>query len=83
MALTGGERRDLISEVATVLDKREWPDIDLILEQHELPTQYSWASDENRSQVIEMVKGGAMTNCEPSTITLLDSRVREGGSKRG
>ncbi len=59
MALTGGERIDLISEVATVLDKREWPDIDLILEQHDLPTQYAWASNEKRGYVIEMVKGGS------------------------
>lgn len=53
MALTGGERIDLISEIAPVLDKREGPDIDLILEQHELLTQYAWASDEKRSYVIE------------------------------
>ncbi len=59
MALTGGERIDLISEIAPVLDKREGPDIDLILEQHELPTQYAWTSDEKRSYVIEMVKEGS------------------------
>ncbi len=64
MALTDGERIDLISKIATVLDKREWPDIDLILEQHELPTQFTWPSDEKPGYVIEMVVRGERQQTE-------------------
>jgi len=40
--LTPGERIARIRESATLLDKQEWPDIDLVLSQHLLPVEDEW-----------------------------------------
>jgi TIR domain len=55
MSLTPGQRITMINECATLLDKSEWSDVDLILEQHGLPTSDMWRGDK-RPYVIQMVK---------------------------
>ena len=45
----------MINECATLLDKRDWSEIDLVLGQHGLPTTDGWTSDK-RSYVIQMIK---------------------------
>lgn len=65
MALTPGQRITMINECATLLDKGEWTDIDLILEQHGMSTAYEWNGDK-RSYAIEMIKSSA----DPALETL-------------
>ncbi|TQJ52238.1 toll/interleukin-1 receptor domain-containing protein [Phycicoccus sp. SLBN-51] len=45
----------MIKECATLLDKEDWADIDLTLEQHGMPIS-SWGSDDKRSYVIQKIK---------------------------
>lgn len=58
MALLKGQRVDLISEIAEIMDKREWTDIDLILGQFEFPAENIWSGNDKHGYVIEMVKSG-------------------------
>lgn len=55
MALTPADRITLIRECATLLDKQEWDDIDLVLEQHKLPTS-NYAPDTKSAYVRQMIK---------------------------
>lgn len=60
MALTAGQRIAMIRESATLLDKEDWGEIDLVLGQHQLSTSDQWSSDASkRSYVIEMIQHGA------------------------
>src|SRR4051794_6598314 len=55
MALTPGQRIDYIREIATLLDKEEWADLDLILGQHGLSTRDSWNGGK-RDYVVAMIQ---------------------------
>jgi hypothetical protein len=55
MGLTPAQRIGLINESATLLDKREWQEIDLILDQHGLPTWDEWPGGK-RQYVIQSIK---------------------------
>lgn len=56
MALTPGERISLIRESATLLDKHDWAEIDLVLEQHGLPTSNYDVPDTKSAYIINMIK---------------------------
>ena len=57
MPLTPGQRITLIRECATLLDKEEWADIDLILGQHDLPISDDWqGGSARRDYVIAMIQ---------------------------
>ena len=58
MPLTPGERIARIRESATLLDKQDWTDIDLILGQHNLQTMNEW-SGSKAGYVIEIIKNAA------------------------
>lgn len=62
MALTAGQRITIINKIATLLDKRGWSEIDLILGQHGLPTNDLWVGSEARTYVIDMVKDSSDSN---------------------
>lgn len=66
MALSKGQRVDMISEIAEIMDKREWTDIDLILGQFEFPTSNTWSGNDKHSYVVGMVRDGS----DPSLISL-------------
>jgi hypothetical protein len=42
------ERIRAIKEIAALLGKREWPEIDLVLRQHRAPTTDEWEGDRQR-----------------------------------
>jgi hypothetical protein len=67
MALTSGQRVDIIKECATLLDKSEFAEIDLVLDQHGLSTMYEWDGDA-RSYVMAMLRNG-----NDDTLTALHS----------
>ncbi len=67
MGLTPGQRITMINECATLLDKREWEEIDLILDQHGLMTSATW-DGEKRPYVILMIK-----NCSDTELETLHS----------
>lgn len=56
VTLTPAQRITLINESATLLDKRHWAEIDLILEQHSMPVSEFGNWEDQRSYVIEMIK---------------------------
>lgn len=56
MALTTGDRITMIRECATLLDKEEWPDIDLILGQHGFMTSDDWHGEGKRQYVIAITQ---------------------------
>ncbi|PPG81738.1 hypothetical protein C5C52_07925 [Rathayibacter sp. AY1E5] len=57
MPLSPGERIGFIREIATLLDKQEWPDIDLVLDQHGLPTTDDWnGGPGKRAYVVAMIQ---------------------------
>jgi hypothetical protein len=57
MALTAGQRIEYIREIATLLDKEEWADLDLILSQHGLSTSDYWnGGDGKRDYVVAMIQ---------------------------
>jgi hypothetical protein len=55
--LSPGERITLIQEAASLLDKQDWGDIDLILSQHGLPTSDFDLPSDKRQYVIQMTQG--------------------------
>ncbi|GEM_PF-3884621 len=54
--LIPGQRIEMINECATLLDKSDWAEIDLILDQHSMATSDFWTGDGPRAYVIEMIK---------------------------
>jgi hypothetical protein len=56
MSLTAGQRIEYIREIATLLDKEEWSDLDLILSQHGLSTSDFWNGDGKRDYVVAMIQ---------------------------
>lgn len=58
MPLTPAERIPLIRESATLLDKQEWAEIDLVLGQFGLPIS-DFGADSKTAYVIDMVKNAA------------------------
>jgi hypothetical protein len=59
MTLTPGERISLIRESATLLDKQDWHDVDLVLEQHGLPTSDLDVPDTKSSYIKNMIKNSS------------------------
>jgi hypothetical protein len=53
--MKAGERISLITESARLLETREWPELDLILSQHKMPTSND-ASSDKYAYVIEMIE---------------------------
>ena len=53
--LSPGQRISMIRESATLLDKQEWDDIDLVLRQHGLPTSNFGVPDTKSAYVKEMI----------------------------
>jgi hypothetical protein len=51
-----GQRIEMIKESATLLAKREWPELDLILDQWGLPTGNLWQGEEKLDYSIRMIK---------------------------
>src|SRR5436190_20225261 len=51
-----GERVTAIKEIADALERSDWPDIDLTLQEFGLPWMEDW-SGSKRSYIVEMVKG--------------------------
>lgn len=64
MALAPAQRIALIRESATLLDKQEWDDIDLILDQFGLPISFDRA-DTKSAYVINMIKRAADEDLGP------------------
>jgi hypothetical protein len=62
MELTPGERISLICGSATLLDKQEWSEIDLVLEQHGLPTSDVDVPDTKSAYIKNMVKNSSDEN---------------------
>jgi hypothetical protein len=56
MPLSPRDRITMIRECATLLDKEEWADVDLILDQHGFMTSGDWRNEGKRDYVIAMVK---------------------------
>lgn len=56
MALTVRQRLTMIKECATILDKDDYEEIDLVLGQHQLPTSDFYPGDTRRAYVIQMIK---------------------------
>lgn len=56
MALTAGDRISMIRESATLLDKQEWDDIDLVLQQHGLSTSDLNVPDTKSAYIKDMIK---------------------------
>jgi len=54
--LTPGERIARIRESATLLDKQEWSDIDLVLSQHLLPTTDDAWQGSKAQYIVEMIR---------------------------
>ena len=40
-----GERVDLIKEISQRMNQEEWPLVDMILQQFEMPTSETWSGD--------------------------------------
>lgn len=59
MKLKPGQRITMIKECATLLDKEDFDDIDLILSQHGLPTTDFFQGEGARAYVIEMIRDAA------------------------
>jgi TIR domain len=59
MELTPGERISLIRESATLLDKQEWSEIDLVLEQHGLRTSDGGVWDTKSAYITDMIKNAS------------------------
>lgn len=59
MELTPGERISLIRESATLLDKQEWSEIDLVLEQHGLPTSDFNVPDTKSAYIKNMIRNSS------------------------
>lgn len=57
--LTPGERISLIRESATLLDKQEWDEIDLVLEQHGLPTSDFDIPNTKSAYIMKMIKNSS------------------------
>ena len=60
--MTPGDRISMIRECATLLDKQTWPDIDLILGQHGMPTADYGIPDTRSAYVVEMIKDSGDTS---------------------
>lgn len=67
------QRIDTKKEIAGLLGQREWAEIDLILEEHGLPTTNNWHGDGHDQYVIDM-----MRQASDETILELHSYVTGG-----
>lgn len=50
------QRIDTKKEIATLLGQREWAEVDLVLDEHGLPTTDNWQGDTHYQYVIEMLR---------------------------
>lgn len=67
------QRIDTKKEIATLLAQREWPEIDLVLDEHGLPTSDDWRGNNQYQYVIDMLR-----QASDETILELHSYVTGG-----
>lgn len=83
MSLTPSERIALIRECATLLDKQDWTEVDLVLGQFGLPTSDYDVPETKAAYVIQMVKDAADESLSSLHGFLVDEAGGSGHPGRG